>query len=248
MSHRGETAQTHPMLKMLALLLLAVLFVATPALGEQNDVSRFDLFTGYTFLDSPHVGLFANGFHFQFGVRPKTWYSLGFDYSISSGNLTLNQGLLVPSLQQQLSMEIAGLEALGVLPAGYTLSVPSGALTQTITGGPQLAYRHFSKITLFIRPSIGAIHEVATPHPSSSDPFAQAVVAMLTTNGKKTDWTTFEGFGGGVDFLFSKHVALRVQADLVYAHLFSDDLKDGMFITRFSVGPCFNFGSNIRKK
>jgi hypothetical protein len=229
-------------------LLLLALLGAAPAWGEQNYVSRFDMFTGYTFLDSPNVSLFANGFHFQFGVRPKTWYSLGFDYSISSGNLTLNQNLLVPSLQQTLGAEIAGLEAEGVLPAGYTLSVPSGALTQTITGGPQLAYRHFSKFTLFVRPSVGAIHEVATPHPASSDLFAQSVVAMLTTNGKKTDWTTFEGFGGGVDFLFSKHVALRVQADLVYSHLFSDDLKDGMWITRFSVGPCFNFGKDIRKK
>jgi hypothetical protein len=247
MSHRSYVTRMHPMVRRFGLLVLTLLF-AVPVFGEQDYISRFDLFTGYTFLDSPHVGLFENGFHFQAAVRPKTWYSLGFDYSISSGNLTLNQNLLVPSLQQQLSGEIAGLTALGQLPAGYTLVIPSDSLTQTITGGPQLAFRHYSKITLFIRPSIGAIHEVATPHPASADTFAQAVVASLTTNGKKTDWTAFYGFGGGIDFLFSKHVALRVQADLVYDHLFNDLLKDGRFTTRFSVGPCFNFGKDIRKK
>jgi hypothetical protein len=31
----------------------------------------------------------------------------------------------------------------------------------------------------------------------------------------------FYGFGDGTDLLFSKHVPLRVQADLVYDHLFS---------------------------
>ncbi len=237
----------HRMLNAPGLLLLALL-CAVPAFGEQSYVSRFDLFTGYTFLDSPHVGLFENGFHFQFGVRPKTWYSLGVDYSISSGSLTLNQNLLITSLQQQLSGEIAALQAAGQLPAGYMLSVPSDSLTQTITGGPQLAYRHYSKLTLFVRPSVGAIHETATPHAAASDPFAQAVVASLTTNGKKTDWTIFYGFGGGADFLISKHVAIRVQADLVYDHLFNDLLRDGRFTTRFSVGPCFNFGKDIRKK
>ena len=100
-------------------------------------------------------------------------------------------------------------------------------------------------MTLFVRPSIGAIHEVATPQPV--DPIAKVVVAAVAPSGKKTDWTLFYGFGGGADFLFSKHVGLRVQADLVYDHLFSDLLQDGRFTTRFSVGPCFNFGKNIEK-
>ena len=243
----SKKVNKHRLATALGLLLFALL-LAAPAFGEQNYVSRYDLFAGYTFLDSPHVGLFENGFHVQAGVRPKTWYSLGVDYSYSSGSLTLNQGLLVSSLQQTLSGQIAALQSAGQLPAGYALTVPSDSLTQTITGGPQLAYRHFSKVTLFVRPSVGAIHETATPHPASADAFAKAVVASLTTNGKKTDWTVFYGFGGGADFLLSKHIAIRVQADLVYDHLFNDLLQDGRFTTRFSIGPCFNFGKNIRKK
>ncbi|HUI41974.1 MAG TPA: hypothetical protein VL523_08400, partial [Terriglobia bacterium] len=99
--------------------------------------------------------------------------------------------------------------------------------------------------TLFLRPDLGAIHEVATPMPG--DPIAKGIVAQLAPSGKKTDWTPFYGFGGGVDFLFSKHVGLRVQSDLVYDHLFNDLLKDGRLTVRFSVGPIFNFGKNIKK-
>ena len=221
------------------------LLVVSPAYGQQKYVSRFDAFGGYAFLDSPHVGLFENGFQFQVGVRPKTWYSLGFDYSISEGTLTLTPSLLTDALQQQLAAQFQALALAGQIPPGYTLSVPTHSRTQTFAAGPQLAYRHFSHVTLFIRPSIGAIYEVATPNPG--DPIATAVVAQLAPSGRKTDWTGFYGFGGGVDYLFSKHVGLRIQADLVYDHLFSDLLKDGRLTTRFSIGPCFNFGKNIAK-
>ena len=245
MSNPRTIGSKSPLVKALPLLTLALLFVAVPALGEQSYVSRFDLFAGYTFLDSPHVSLFENGFHFQAGVRPKTWYSLGFDYSISGGSLTLTPNLLTPTVQQELGGLFQELALAGHLPPGYSLALASNSRTQTFTGGPQLAYRHFSKITLFIRPSIGAIYEVATPQPA--DPIAKLVVSALAPSGKKTDTTIFYGFGGGTDLIFSKHVSLRVQADLVYDHLFNDLLKDGCFTTRFSVGPCFNFGKNIRK-
>ena len=220
-------------------------FMTLPAFGQQEYVSRYDAFAGYTFLDSPHVGLFENGFQFQAGVRPKTWYSLGFDYSISSGDLTLTPNLLTNALQQQLALQLQQLATAGLLPAGFTLSVPAHSRTQTFAAGPQLAYRHLSKITLFVRPSVGAIREVATPHPTNA--IAAAIAKQLVPSGQKTDWTAFYGFGGGADVLFSKHVGLRVQADLVYDHLFSDLLKDGRFTTRFSIGPCFNFGKNIVK-
>jgi len=247
MSHRTQAgcAGTHQVGRAISLLILTLLIGGVPALGEQSYVSRYDLFAGYTFLDSPHISLFENGFHCQFGVRPKTWYSLGLDYSVSTGSLTLTPSLLTVALQQQLGGEFAQLEAAGLIPPGYSLVVPSDSLTQTFTAGPQLAYRHFSKITLFIRPSVGAIHEDATPKPT--DAIAKIVVGQLAPSGKKIDTTIFYGFGGGTDFLFSKHLALRVQADLVYDHLFSDLLRDGRFTVRFSVGPCFNFGKNIRK-
>jgi hypothetical protein len=228
------------------LILAAALLLGTsPAVGQQRYVTRYDLVAGYAFLDSPAISLFENGFQFQIGVRPTTWYSLGFDYTISAGSLTLTPNLLTTTLQQQLGAQLAELIKEGVIPPTYMLSVPTHSRTQTFAAGPQLAYRHFSKLTLFIRPDLGAIHEVATPHPT--DMVAKAIVAQLTPSGQKTDWTVFYGFGGGTDLILSKHVALRVQADLVYDHLFSDLLQNGRWTVRFGVGPAFNFGKNIVK-
>lgn len=243
---KAQTGTPHTIGLTFLMLTLALTLLASSAPGQQTYVTRYDVFTGYAFLDSPHVSLFENGFQFQAGVRPTTWYSLGFDYSVSDGNLTLTPNLLTTTLQQELGAELQALQAAGKLPPGYTLVVPAHSLTQTFAAGPQLAYRHFTNVTLFIRPDLGAIHEAATPQPKAGDLIAEGIVAQLMPTGKKTDWTPFYGFGGGVDLLFSKHVGLRVQSDLVYDHLFNDLLKDGRFTVRFSVGPIFNFGKNIK--
>ncbi len=233
--------RTRARVAILCLSALAVLLPASAALGQQTYVSRFNTYIGYSFLDSPKVGLFENGLHYQAGVNATTWLAVGFDYSFSEGNLTLTPNLLTTTLQQQLGEELSVL--------GYpvsSLAVSSHSATQTFAGGPQFEFRHFPKVTLFIRPSFGVIKETATPHPVGEIP--SLVVATLL-NGKfsTSDSTPFYGFGGGADWNFSRHVALRVQADLVYDHLFSNLLKDGRLTTRFSIGPCFNFGSNIRK-
>jgi len=227
-----------------ALILAALLLVTSSARGQQTNVTRFDTFVGYGFLDSPHVSLFENGLAFQIGVRPTTWYSLGFDYSLSAGDLTLTPDLLTPKLQAELGA------LLGQAAAG--LSVGAHSRTQTFAAGPQLAYRHFQKVTLFVRPNCGIIKELATAKPIGA--LATGVVGaleqsgLLAANGQKSDWTPFYGFGGGVDLLFGHHFGLRVQGDLVRDHLFDDLLKDPRWTTRFSVGPLFNFGKNIVKK
>src|SRR5258708_32519077 len=97
-------------------------FMTSPTYGLQKYVSRYAASAGYTFLDSPHVGLFENGFQFQAGVRPKTWYSLGFDYSISSGDLTRTPNLLTTALQQQLAVQLQQLAAAGPLAGRVPLS------------------------------------------------------------------------------------------------------------------------------
>ncbi len=144
-----------------------------------------------------------------------------------------------------LSAIISSILSMSALRRGTTAPIPALLTSIVFAAGPQLAYRHFSHITPFVRPSIGAIHEVATPHPTNA--IAAGIAKQLVPSGQKTDWTGFYGFGGGVDLLFSRHVGLRVQADLVYDHLFSDLLKDGRLTTRFSIGPCFNFGKNIAR-
>jgi hypothetical protein len=233
------------------LLSLALVLFAVPLRGQQSDVPRFDVFGGYTFLDSPRVSLFENGAGGQFGVRPKTWLTLGVDYTYTRGNLTLTPNLLLPSLQQSLGQLLASLPP-GAIPVGYQLVVPAHSVTQTIAVGPELVYRHMKHITLFFRPVfLGMIHESADPKPV--DPIQTAVVGgfeqtgLLSPSGVKTDNVVFYGFGGGFDVLLNRSFGWRTQSDLVYDHLFSDLLKDGRFTVRFSTGPCFNFGKNIKK-
>lgn len=227
---------------------LVLLLLPSPVSGQQTYVTRYDAFGGYSFLNSPKVSLFENGFATQAGVRVKKWLSLGVDFTYATGDLTITPDLLTTSLQQSLGAQLGALVAAGVIPRTYTLSVAAHSRTETIAVGPQLAYRHFTKATLFFRPLFaGIIHETATPNPTPSDPIATAIVKGLAPSGKKTDKVLFYGFGGGFDIIFTKHFSWRTQADLVYDHLFDDLLKDGRFTTRFATGPAFNFGSNIAK-
>ncbi len=225
-----------------AILALAAL-LAVPAGAQDKYISRYNLYAGYAFLDSPHISLFENGFHTQAGIRTNTWLSLGFDYSVTAGDLTLTPALLPDALRATLTATLGQLAAVGLLPPGYTLAVPTHSVTQTFAAGPQFTVYNSSKVSIFVRPSLGAIHEKATPKPA--DPIAKTIVAGLSPTGVKTDWQGFYGFGGGFDINFSKHVAIRTQADFVYDHLFNDILKDGRFTTRFSIGPTFNFGRNV---
>jgi hypothetical protein len=225
------------------LILLCATLVAGVASAEQTYVTRYDVYAGYSYFNSPKINLTARGIHLQAGLRPTRWYSLGLDYTNVSGDLTLSPELLPTSLQDRLSLQLRQLAAVGRLPANYSLVVPTDSKTQTFTAGPQVAVRRWVPITPFIRPSIGLIRELAEPKPM--DAIATAIVHDLAPEGTKKDWTMFYGVGGGFDINFNPHFALRVQADYVWDHLFPDVLTEGRPTLRFSVGPAFNFGRNI---
>src|ERR1039457_6533654 len=174
-----------------------LLLLSLPLSGQQSYVTKYDLYAGYAFLNSPKIGLFENGFHTQLGYRVRTWVSHGFDYSITAVDLTITPSLLPDALQATLGAELGQLIRAGQIPATYVLTVPAHSVTNSFAIGPQFAYRHFSKVTLFIRPSIGAIREAATPQPK--DPIATLVVAQLAPTGHKVDWQGFYGVGGGAD-------------------------------------------------
>jgi hypothetical protein len=224
-------------------LFLGLPWLPGTAFGQQDYVGRFDLYNGFTWFDSPSANLEERGYHLQAGMNARTWLALGFDYSVVTGTLTLVPSLLKPSLQTQIAAQLGALEAAGLIPPNYQLAVRTASTTQTFAAGPQFEYRHFKRVTLFIRPSIGAIYESATPHPS--DPVSSAIVANLAPSGKKTDWEGFYGFGGGADVNLSKYFSVRLQADFVHNSLFSDILKSSRNTVRLSIGPDFHFGRNI---
>lgn len=226
------------------LVALAVFGLLTPMYGQQSNVERYDLYSGFTALSTPHLNLTERGYHLQAGVNWRSWLATGFDFAYVTGHSSLTPSMLKPSLAAQIDGEIAALEAARQLPPGYMLYVPTDSSTQTYAAGPQLSYRRWGFVTLFARPSIGAVHQTATPHPNAADPFAVGVTELLAPSGKKTDWQGFYGFGGGMDWNLTRHIALRTQMDLVYWHLFND-LLDGNWTVRYSFGPTLRFGDNI---
>ncbi len=220
---------------------LLPLVLCLPAAAQQDYVGRYDAYAGFTYFSSGNINLAERGFHLQVGINPTRWYALGFDYSVSSGHTSLIPKMLTDDLQELLQMQRERLA--GRLPPGYSLTVPVDSETQTFAAGPQFVYRRFRQVTFFIRPSVGAIREIATPKPQ--DPIAAAVVAQLAPSGEKQDWTAFYGVGGGVDLNFTRHVSLRLQGDFVHDHLFNDVLK-GRNTFRFAAGPAFHFGRNVQ--
>jgi hypothetical protein len=227
------------------LVVAALPLICSQAFGQQSYVGRYDVYAGYMYLNSPHISLGEPGFHLQVAVRPATWYSLGFDYSIGTGDTSLTPNLLTTALQTRLGGELGQLIKAGKIPASYALKVPISSQTQTFSVGPQLAYRRWKAVTLFARPDLGAMREVATPH--ANDAISTLVVSQLAPSGRKLDWVPFYGFGGGLDFNIGKHYSLRIQADLVRDHLFDDLLKDSRNTVRFAVGPGVQWGKNVSK-
>ena len=223
-------------------LLVASLFLAPYALGQQSYVGRWDAYGGFMHLMQPSINLAEPGFNLQVGIRLTNWVTGGFDYTVGTGHNILEPGMLIPSLQKQLSMQLSELAAMGLVPPGYKLTVPVDARTQSFQIGPDFPFRHFRVVTFFVRPNLGALQVVGIPRPV--DPITKLVVGQLTPAGKKTDWTYFYGFGGGLEFNVSKHFALRFQADFAHDHFFNDLLKDGNTI-RFSMGPAFQWGKNM---
>jgi hypothetical protein len=134
-------------------------------------------------------------------VNLRKWYALGFDYSVSSGSAVLKADLLPVTLQQQLAPLIEAYIQAGIIPPTYQLALPAHIMTQSLAAGPQFAYRHFRRVTLFARPSVGAFRLAATPHPA--DPVATEISQLLAPSNPTVDWTGFYGFGGGDEVLLT---------------------------------------------
>ncbi|MHB1699006.1 MAG: hypothetical protein ACYCSN_02545 [Acidobacteriaceae bacterium] len=240
-----------------ALSLLACVFSADPAAeaqmasaptqaqASQPYVGRYDLYAGYVHFDSPAIGLNEDGFHVQGGVNPRRWLALGADYSSANGSLILVPSELPTAKQAAISAALAQLMAAGIIPSTYVLTVPTDSYTQTFAAGPQWMIRHYPRATFFLRPSVGAIRERATPHPTNA--VALLFAQQLAPAGYKIDWTGFYGVGFGTDIQATKHFGLRAQMDFVHDHLFNDLLRDSRNTFRFSIGPSFHFGKNVAK-
>lgn len=213
---------------------LVVLSLASASFAQQDYVSRYDLFAGFSYLNSPKLNLAERGFNTEFGVNVTRWLALGVDYSYFTGHTTLFPQDLTTALQLQLAT---------IIPPGVTVSVPFDSITYTFTAGPQFNYRGIKWVTLFARPAIGGLHETATLKPQT--PLTTLLVAQIAPGGKKSDLEPFFGVGGGFDLNASRRLGIRVAFDYVHVNLFDGFLKESRNSLRISVGPTLRFGRNV---
>jgi opacity protein-like surface antigen len=239
-------------------LFALLLSLSVCAFAQQDYVGRYDVFTGFSYLDSPKLNLQQRGFNTQLGFNARRWLAFGFDYSIQEGRAGLVPSDLKPNLTALVNQTLAAAQAgripgfpAAAVPPGYVLFVPFDATTQTYTAGPQLAYRHFKKVTLFAHPSIGAIHENISLNPHDAFTAGVLVPGLIRSGVLKTtkpnDTTYFYGLGGGADYNLTKHFHVRADVEFVHVFLYSDLLRDSRNSVRLSVGPAFNFGKNVSR-
>jgi len=221
------------------MLCVLSMLVGVNALAQQEFVSRYDVFQAFSVLSTSNLNLFQRGYNEEFGVNLRRWVAVGGDFSILSGHSSLGPNLLATAQQAKLA------PFLPLLPPGASISVPYESSTYTFCAGPQFNFRKFSKVTLFARPALGGMHQVVTAKPNSG--IATVVVgSLLGPSGQKSDTVLFYGFGGGFDINASRHIGIRLAADLVHASLFSGLLKAGQNNLRLSAGPTFRFGRNVK--
>ena len=222
----------------LFIVFLLVLLTSLTGFSQQTNVPMFSAFGGYSYLDTPSLNLDQRGFDGDFGVNLRSWLTLGGDFSYGAGSSSLVPANLNAATQAKLA------PFLPLLPPGYVLTVPFNSTTYTYEAGPQFNYRGFSKVTLFVRPALGALHSTATPKPKDQIT-ALIVHGLLNGATSKSDTVVFYGFGGGATWEITPNFGLRGAVDFVHFNYFSDLLNGGRNTVRLTVGTKFSFGRNI---
>ena len=230
-------------------LVAALLFLLSSlAVAQQEYVGRYDAYGGFSYLSAPDIGLGQWGFNTQVGVNVKRWLAFGFDYSVQTGSTSLRPDELNGATLARLAPLIQAVYEQD--PTYGALYVPFDATTQTFAAGPQLEYRHFKRFTLFVHPSIGAIHENISlkAHDAVTTGLLEELPVLGVAPGPNLrDTTYFYGVGGGADFNATKHLHFRCDLEYVHTFLFSDLLAQPRNAIRVSAGPTVNFGGNVAK-
>lgn len=225
------------MRRLVVCVLAFVLLVTLTSYAQQTEIKQFSLIGGYSYLSTPSLNLVQRGFNGDIAQNVRPWLSMGFDFSVFTGHSTLLPSHLNLATQAKLA---------AMLPPGFpasAVSVPYSSSTYTYQLGPQLNYRHFKKVTLFVRPALGLLHAKIQAHPSAA---ATPIVAgLLSGKLSASDNTVFYGFGGGATWEISPSFGLRVTADLARYNFFDNMLKGSRNSVRLSVTPKFGFGKNI---
>ena len=224
----------------LFLVLFLSLSVAT-CLAQQEYVSRYSAYGAFSYLSTPSLNLAQRGFDGDFGVNVRSWLTFGGDFSYAGGHSTLLPNSLNAATQAKLAPYLPLFHQLGI-----PIAVPYNSATYTYEVGPQFNYRKMKKVTLFVRPALGALHANFVAKPNN--PYiGQIVSGLLNGSTSQSDTVVFYGFGGGMTWEATPHFGIRVASDFVHYDFFSNLLDGGRNSVRITVGTKFGWGKNILK-
>lgn len=214
---------------------LILLSMSLCAFAQQTYVNRVGFFTGYSFLNTSSIGLKQHGFNTSGGYHMNRWMEIGGDFSVLKGdtNLGISDTKLGPVLAPILAARGIPVSAL----AGVAL--PINATTYTYQIGGQINIRKWRSVTPFIRPVLGAMHEMVDV--KLTNPALAPVFQAAKFKTHLGDTVPMYGVGGGIDFNLSRHFGMRFSVDYAHSKMFESMLEPQNTV-RFSVGPTFKLG------
>ena len=231
--------RTFKVMAVVSVIIFSLSAIASAQQTSQQYVGRYDAFAGFSYFATPTINLYQRGFNGEFGVNVRRWVALGGDFAVVQGRSSLVPNELNSKVGAQLGPVLA------ILPQGYNLYVPFDSTTYTYSAGPQINIRKWKPVMFFVRPALGAMHQVVTARPI--DGIQTAVVGSLVPGGVKRDTVPFYGVGWGWDVRMSDHFAVRFGFDYVHTKLFENMLKKGQNTIRISVGPTVRWGKNVER-
>jgi hypothetical protein len=242
---RGHSTGFRSSLAIVRLLLLCslVIFICLPAVAQQTDINRYTVYTGFDTMISPARSLTEYGFDVDFGVTVKPWLGLGGDFgafgnSIINGSGTINgsETVYAPTFNKLFGMGVPG------VPPANAVNVPFTSTTYVFAAGPQFYWRKWKSVTFLGRPGFGGIHESANLTLPPGLGVLLPALGLPVPKANQSDLTWFIGLGGGADFNVSRRVGIRITADWVNTHLFSNLLTNRQNYMRFTIGPTWRWG------
>ena len=238
----NQLARRSPMRRSVILLLLFLSLCVGTCFSQQTTILKYSAFTAFSYLSTPSLNLVQRGFDADFGVNMRSWLTLGGDFSYQNGHSTLLPSNFNAATQAKLAPFVPIFQQLGI-----PIAVPFDGTVYTYEAGPQFNYRKMKKVTLFVRPALGALHVTVEAKPDN--PYiAQIVSGLLNGGTKSSDTVVFYGFGGGITWEATPHFGIRVATDFVHYNFFSNILDGGRNSVRVTVGTKVNFGKNILGK
>jgi opacity protein-like surface antigen len=248
------------MQKALVALAILVLFVSAAVAQQTPSFQKWDMYAGYSYLNTPTNSMSQHGFNLSFGRNVNRWVALGMDFSKHNGSGP--QFATGSELATRLPASV--LTALGpgvaqVLP-GVRVKLPVDASSATFAAGTQFQVRYNKWFTPFFRPFLGAFHGTANGDPKQIVPvklptgvtaqqFAgimsiPAVQSALPNAVRQSDTCLGYGFGAGVDFNITKPIGIRWASDYIRTSLFDKDQNN----FRMAFGLIYRFGGEVQPK